>query len=162
MSNPRGYDYPALLAAVAERDEGRCFGRELLVARRQAQIDAWGAGQTEQGDTKRNWVPKNLLDCRLPWDAHHWLEKSWIKDHERTVAYQGLVPFDLAAVLNDPRDASLCCRRHHDLIGSRLVVVRRGDLPGHVEEFAAELGPKAVARLERDFGRVPVSPVERV
>jgi hypothetical protein len=166
-----GYDYNALLTTVFARDEGKCFGRELLVARRRAQVDAWGAGQGEVGDAEKNWIPKGLLECRLPWDAHHWLEKSWLKDWWRTrvreVRDNGWggeeaewITGDLAATLNDPRNVSLACRRHHDLIGNRLVVVRRSDLPPEVEEFARELGDRAVARLERDFGRAPVSPVE--
>jgi hypothetical protein len=159
MSNPRGYDYLMLLTAVAERDEGKCWVRELLLRRRDAQIAAWGAGQTEQGDTKRNWVPKKLLDCDGPWDAHHLgLSKSWLKREFP----DGCGDRTLADLLNDPRNCVLVERRHHDMLEAHLIVVRRGDLPEHVEEFAAELGDKAVARLERDFGPFPTSLIERV
>jgi hypothetical protein len=173
MTNPRGYDYPALLHAVAERDNGKCFVRELLVARRQAKIDEWSGGQADGMDPacREDWIPASLLDCRERLDACHVLSKSWLKDAYPNGALlvapgSTLVPAldgypgSLAVVLNDPRNAVLNCRRHHGLMDRKLVVVRRADLPGHVEEFAQELGDRAVARLERDFGRAPVtSPV---
>jgi hypothetical protein len=169
-----GYQYAELLRAVAERDRGQCWVRGLLLAKREAQIKAWNGGQADGLDPgARNWVPGKLLECDGPWDADHLgLSKSWLKSALHTAWTKrppGLdfwamgdrvfvVPYEaaVAEVLNDPRDCVLTCRRHHDMRGNGLVVVRRADLPEHVEEFAAELGGRAVARLERDFGPVGV------
>jgi hypothetical protein len=173
-----GYDYPALLRAVAKRDNEKCFVRELLVARRQAKIDEWSGGQADGMDPacRADWIPASLLDCREGFDACHVLSKSWLKDtYPHGVWTASGEPLDpgranmvlgpddvraLADLLTDPRNCVLNCRRHHGLMDRKLVVVRRADLPGSVEEFAAELGERAVARLERDFARAPVFPVE--
>lgn len=164
-----GYDYAAFCAGIAGRDGAECWVRRLLVARREAQIEAWRSGQCESGDA-RNWVPSSLLDCDGPLDGHHvGLSKQWLKREfphgvidtepvEPGVLY-ALLPGThdayrrLPELLNDSRNGILACRRHHDLIERHLIVVRRGDLPSSVEEFAAGLGGRAVARLDRDFGQ---------
>jgi hypothetical protein len=177
MSVP-GYSYAEFCQGIAERDGESCWVHKLLVARRTAQIEAWASGHTERGDTRTNWIPVKLLSCDGQLDGHHvGLSKSWLKrefpagtatllvsigPRYKDDTVSALCERSLADLLNDPRNGVCACRRHHDMLEAHLIVVHRGDLPEHIEEFAAELGPKAVARLERDFGRVPVSPVERV
>lgn len=72
--------------------------------------------------------------------------------HYDVALYPSCVHCSLADLLNDPRNGVPCCNRHHNMLERHLIVVRRGDIPAHVEEFAAELGDRAVARLERDYG----------
>jgi hypothetical protein len=164
-----GYSYAEFCRGIAERGDTECWVRGLLVARRQAQIDAWGAGQGEVGEAQANWIPNGLLECDGPLDGMHLgLSKSWLKNEFPNGGWalypvgdgKWVAPNDeggdwhwpLHEILNDSRNGVCGCRRHHDLVDRKLIMVRRGDLPGLVEEFAAELGTKAVARLERDFG----------
>lgn len=174
MTAVAGYSYQRFCQGIAERDGAACYVRELLIARRAAIVEAWGGGQGEQPDSVRDWIPRGLLKCDGPLDGHHWLGKSWIKREFPSggfAMYEVGVGFErhgeddwrwpLAVILSDHRNGSCICRRHHDLIERKLVVIRRNDLPAHVEDFAAELGDRAVARLDRDYGLRMTETAER-
>jgi hypothetical protein len=152
----KGYDYGAFCRGIAERDGVLCWVRVLLIARRAAMVKKWaGSAADSPPSACREWIPNGLMDCDGPLDGHHAaLSKSWLKSYAATLEREG-EPVDLAGWLNDHRQGRLACRRHHDLVERRLIVVRRGDLPEELDEFLAELGDRAVARVERDFGVLP-------
>lgn len=171
MANPPGYDYAAFCAAIADRDGPGCFVHRLLAARRAAVIERWRTEGFGDVDRCAGWIPGGLLRCDGPLDGHHLLSKSWLKREfphgaidtepvEKGVLY-ALLPGThdayrrLPDLLNDPRNGILACRRHHDLIERASVQLRAAELPRCVFEFAAELGDRAVGRLERDFGPLP-------
>lgn len=160
-----GYDYQAFMAGIAERDGTNCWVHRLLAARRAATIERWRTeGSDCAPDRCAGWVPGGLLRCDGVLDGHHLgLSKQWLKSWHATQT-RAVGPIDLygepvedqdfalANLLNDSRNGVLACRRHHDMLEHAVIVVRRADLPESVEGFAAELGTKAVARLERDYG----------
>lgn len=161
-----GYDYEAFGRGVATLDGTECFVHRVLVARRKRLVDAWGGGQVETG-CHRDWIPGGLLDCDGRMDAHHLLAKQWLKREFPNGAW-ALYPvgdgawvepdeeggdwhWPLGAILSDPRLGILACRRHHDLLERALLRIHREELPARTFDFAAELGPRAEARLERDY-----------
>jgi hypothetical protein len=107
----------------------------LLRARRYA----WAVQHAVGPDPYPRWVA--LLGCEGVPDAHHILKKNFLG---RELSSDGL-----GAVLMDPRNGAVVCRRHHDLLEGRAVVPSLAELPGDVFDFARELGVSW--RLERDY-----------
>lgn len=140
-----GYDYSAFCLAVAERDGVDCFVRRNVP------------------------LPPELLACDGKLDCHHLLSKSWLKDEfphgelvDVVIPGDEVVPavrhVKLGEILSDPRNGIACCRKHHDLLENARITLTAAELPPHVWEFAAELGPRTTARLERDYiDREPVA-----
>jgi hypothetical protein len=128
-----GYSYTDFCRGIVERDGPGCWVKALLETRRaERAVD----------------YPPGLLECRDEFDGMHLITKDRIKRHG---------PYDVACtlgeILSDPRLGVWGCRRHHGLVDGRLIVLRRAEVPAHVEEVAAELGLEWC--LDRDFGAVP-------
>lgn len=122
----RGYSYEAFFEAIAHMDGYRCFVHHLLLKREEEGAD----------------FPLGLLLCEGVMDAHHLLPKQRLKQEfsSNGTLYGGGPDVRLGDVLSDPRNGILACRRHHDLVERRLVVVRAADLPQRFSAFCADYG----------------------
>lgn len=68
--------------------------------------------------------------CDGPWDECHFISKQTLRasgDHE---------------YLGDDRNLRRMCRRHHNALDRGMIVLRYGDLPASVHEFAFDLNYK--------------------
>lgn len=161
-----GYDYEAFGRGVIALDGPGCFAYRLLLERRRVLRAGWEAARADGRDVAcRDWPTDPVLRCGGIMDAHHLLPKTWLKsefphgvnvhaeftDRGDGVTDEVHVIRPLAALLNDPRNGIIACRDHHDRIENARIPIYRADLPARVWEFAAELGDRAVARLERDY-----------
>jgi hypothetical protein len=82
---------------------------------------------------------------------HHWVAQRAIRDHCRGLRLdESAERALLRRLLNDPRNLSPCCRECHNAGEfSARYRFRQDEIPASARQFAAELGPWAVARLDR-------------
>jgi hypothetical protein len=92
-------------------------------------------------------VPASLKDCGGPGEFHHLIRKNRIK--------QELSPSLAEKALGDLRNMVPVCRKHHEHVENRRIVIWREDLPAAVHEFAAEYGLEGW--LDRYYPPAPTS-----
>lgn len=131
--NPPGYDYAVFCANVAALHGPGCWVQRMLAAR---------DGRT---------VPFGWLTCDGVMDAHHCLPKQLLKrEFPHGTLYKNVnvgpstiqrkTQRTLDALLNDGRNGVPVCRKHHDMIEGRQLVIRRYELPAATVAFAGQLG----------------------
>lgn len=124
-----GYDYERFCQGIADRDGADCWVRRNVS------------------------LPPEALSCDGQLDGHHVLPKQWLKSEFsrlRVIPTRDVLgAATLSDWLNDPRNGILVCRRHHDLLENARIAIDPESLPPCVVEFAAELGERALARLQQ-------------
>lgn len=145
-----GYDYLLFGRRVAELHGPGCWIHRLLMNRPGVEVP-WGMVMCDGGIDAHHLAPKRLLKREFPHGVYIGCmgECYALKDdrpfevpeavREVIGNPEGRVR-SLADLLNDGRNGVLGCRRHHDMVESAEVKIRRGELPAEFVEFATELG----------------------
>lgn len=142
--NPPGYDY-ALFCANVEAIHGReCWIHRLLTNRdgRTVPFDWLLCDGVKDGH--HVVIPKRLLKYEFPHGAVLYDADAgvWRKIDPRVVYERETDPprRTLGELMNDGRNGVPVCRRHHDMVEGRQLVIRRDELPPEAVEFSTELG----------------------
>jgi hypothetical protein len=154
VTNPPGYSYRTFCANVQALHGPGCWIQRTLT-RRDGRTVPFGWLICDGMMDAHHICPKSLLKKQFPegaiWasvavptgaddfamEPERWLPYDWrmvhIGEGEPTLR-------SLADLLNDGRDGVGACRKHHDMVEARQVVIRRDELPVEAVEFATELG----------------------
>jgi hypothetical protein len=92
-------------------------------------------------------VPASLKDCGGPGERHHLIRKNRIK--------QELSPSLAEKALGDLRNMVPVCRKHHEHVENRRIVIRREDLSPEFDDFCRDYGLEGWA--DRYFPPAPTS-----
>lgn len=154
-----GYDYEAFRDGIRFLDGLDCWLRRLLEERAEEHPHDWSPSiLTCTGELDgHHLLRKNRLKQELPygviWQPEGWVTidpgKAYPLDGPPEAQVYGVGVRTLSAILEDPRNGILGCRRHHDMLEAGQVVIQRDELPPRVFEFAEEYG--LLAWLERYY-----------